>query len=567
MPSRQGSTYRNFEVKSHAGRHVGAMVFLILGAVLIASRSQKDEVVASSVLPNSAASPKLVLNILDNKTGKPATARFSLHIDGTPFYPETLNKHGLRFVSVHESKKQTYVVTYSRGIGPVEVELPPDAKQIEIHAARGFEYFPVSTQRTISGKKVIVNLKLRRWTDQLSQGWAAAEEHLHYDRLTQAGDKDWLTMLDGDGLTHAHFMVLKGGKVSGIWAQQYAYGKQGEASDGERMIRSGEEYRDSAQGHINLLGINEIIQPISTGGLGKPPVRVNYPPLHDVFQRTRKLSGLGGVAHGGSLGRFPTAILDTVLGAVDFFEIANAHLYSRELWYRLMNCGYILPPAAGTDLPNYPFRDDWQPFLGSMRMYVKVGNRRDFESWKAAVRRGEVYVTSGPVLSFRVNGEGPGKTVKLPAVGGTVRIECEMATPIGLKSLEVVQNGKVVPATIEKQLIDGLHRWKVSHTLKVNESCWLAMRGRGVPIQALDKSLTSIKAPWLESDVIAHSAAIQVKVGGLPTRSAKDAEFLIGQLRRQQEYYRTQGRYQDGKHRLQMLNLFEQAIEKLSKQL
>ena len=543
------------------------MVFLILGAALIVSRSQKDEVAASPVLPNSASSPKLSLNILDDETGKPAAARFSLHVDGKPYYPETLNRHGLRFVSVHESKRQTYVVTYSRGSGPVEVELPQNTKQIEIHAARGFEYFPASIKRTISGKNLNVELKLKRWTNQLSQGWAAAEEHVHYDRLTESGDKDWLTMLDGDGLTHAHFMVLKGGKVPGIWAEQYAYGKQGEASDGVRLIRSGEEYRDSAQGHINLLGIKEIIQPISTGGLGKPPVPVNYPPLRDVFQRSRRLGGLGGVAHGGSLGRFPTAILDSVLGVVDFFEIANAHLYSRELWYRLMNCGYNLPPAAGTDLPNYPFRDDWQPFLGSMRMYVKVGNRRDFESWKAAVRRGEVYVTSGPVLSFRVNCEGPGKTVKLPASGGEVRIECEMATPIGLKSLELVQNGKVVSATIEKQLIDGLHRWKMSHTLTLNESCWLAVRGRGVPIQALEKSLGSTKASWMESDVIAHSAAIQVEVGGLPTRSPKDAEYLIGQLRRQQEYYRTQGRYQQGKHRLQMLQLFEEAIEKLSERL
>ena len=155
-----------------------------------------------------------------------------------------------------------------------------------------------------------------------------------------------------------------------------------------------------------------------------------------------------------------------------------------------------------------------------MRMYVHVGNRRDFESWKESVRNGEVYVTSGPILSFRVNGDGPGKTVKLPVVGGKVRIECELASPIGLKNFEIVKNGQVVSVAVEKQLVDGVHRWKINHTLTVTESCWLAVRGRGIPIQSMKRSLSSTNASWLESDVIAHSAAIQVQVGGKPAPAA-----------------------------------------------
>ena len=65
-----------------------------------------------------------------------------------------------------------------------------------------------------------------------------------------------------------------------------------EASDGRRMIRPGEEYRDGYQGHINLLGVTEVIPPISTGGIGKPAVMQHYPPLYDVFLRARKLGGI-----------------------------------------------------------------------------------------------------------------------------------------------------------------------------------------------------------------------------------------------------------------------------------
>jgi hypothetical protein len=43
------------------------------------------------------------------------------------------------------------------------------------------------------------------------EGWRAADPHLHYERVEAAADRDWFHAMDGDGLTHAQFMVLKGG--------------------------------------------------------------------------------------------------------------------------------------------------------------------------------------------------------------------------------------------------------------------------------------------------------------------------------------------------------------------
>ena len=78
-----------------------------------------------------------------------------------------------------------------------------------------------------------------------------ADEHLHYDRIDPRHDADWLDIMAADGLTHGHFMVLKGGNLPGVWAKQYAYGKEGQATDGKRLIVPGEEFRDSRQGHIS----------------------------------------------------------------------------------------------------------------------------------------------------------------------------------------------------------------------------------------------------------------------------------------------------------------------------
>jgi hypothetical protein len=545
----------------------GTVAVAIVATLAIASAPSKKSVEpATSALLTNDRSPGLTLKlqVVDATTGKSIPARFSLMIDDTAYYPEKLNSHGLRFVSIHEAKKQKYVVTYARGTGVVEIELPPESRTVHVAVAKGFEYLAKTATRKIVGNEVLVKIAMRRWTNLPKTGWIAADEHVHYDRLEPAGDKDWLNMLAGDDLAAAHFMVLKGGKVPGIWAKQYAYGKQGEAFDGKRLIRSGEEYRDSAQGHINLLGLKKIIQPISTGGLGKPPVLVNYPPLLDVFQKARQLGGLGGVAHGASLGRHPTAIVDTVSGGVDFFEIGNAHLYALDLWYRLMNCGYVLPPAAGTDLPNFPFRDAWQPFLGSMRMYVNTAGKRDFESWKRAVVAGKVFITSGPIVKFTVNNIGPGGVVHLPATGGEVTIEAELASPIGLNAFELVRMGQPVSVKIVKTTVGGVSRWRIRKTLKIRCSCWLAVRGKGKSIKAMKASIQG-KASWINTDAIAHTGAVRVIVGKRPIRSAADVAHLTTTLRTQREYYRTKARYTQTAHRSRVVAMYEKAITELEK--
>jgi hypothetical protein len=366
-------------------------------------------------------------------------------------------------------------------------------------------------------------------------------------------------MLAADGLTHAHFLVLKGGAVPDVWAKQYAYGTDGEASDGTRLIRPGEEYRDGAQGHVNLLGIRQVIEPISTGGIGGLAPQTNYPPLIDVLRRTHDLGGVGGPAHGGRNARSSTAILDAVLGGVDFVEIANTHLYEVDLWYKLMNGGYVLPPVAGTDLPNFAFRDWWQPLLGEVRTYVQVNGRIDFASWVQALQRGRVFVTSGPIIRFEVNGVGPGGTVELPAEGGDVEVFAVLESPRPLDALQIASLGQAIDAAVQRRVVDGIHRWEIKQRIKITQSAWLAARGTGVWKDELDRAL------GIRQREIAHTAAVQVLVGARPIRSQPDLKSIMEQLVQQQEYYRTTAQYERAEHRNRVLKLFEEALELVQK--
>jgi hypothetical protein len=247
------------------------------------------------------------------------------------------------------------------------------------------------------------------------------------------------------------------------------------------------------------------------------------------------------------------------LGGADFVEIANTHLYEVDLWYKLMNGGYVLPPVAGTDLPNFAFRDWWQPLLGEVRTYVQVNDRIDFASWVQALRRGRVFVTSGPVIRFEVNGVGPGGIIELPAEGGEVEVFALLESPRPLDSLQIVAMGQAVDAPIQQRLENGIHRWEIKRRLRISDSAWLAARGTGGWKGELGRAL------GIQQREIAHTAAIQVLVGARPIRSQRALMTLAEQLILQQEFYRSTAQYERAEHRDRFLKLFEEAVELVQK--
>lgn len=140
---------------------------LLAGIVLVAGQVPEDQQSPSRSDAVVQGSRTLTLTIRDATTGEPTAARFTLLVDGKPFDPGKLGPNGLRFVSVHESKGQVFVVTYTRGRGPVRIELPKDARTVEIHAAKGFEYRPATEILDVTGRSLQGELVLERWTNRL----------------------------------------------------------------------------------------------------------------------------------------------------------------------------------------------------------------------------------------------------------------------------------------------------------------------------------------------------------------------------------------------------------------
>ena len=98
--------------------------------------------------------------------------------------------------------------------------------------------------------------------------------------------------------------------------------------------------------------------------------------------------------------------VDVALGKVDYIEVLgfSDHKSTAAVWYRLLNCGFRLPTAAGTDaMANFA---SLRGPVGLNRVYAKVPKGPlNIESWLSSLKQGHTFATNGPLLGFTLGGQ------------------------------------------------------------------------------------------------------------------------------------------------------------------
>src|SRR4029079_2117855 len=128
-------------------------------------------------------------------------------------------------------------------------------------------------------------------------------------------------------------------------------------------------------------------------------------------------------------------------------------LWSEHIYYQLLNCGIRIPPSAGSAsgvLPNP---------VGYNRVYVHVDGPLTWQKWWEGLRAGNCFVSNGPLLRCRANGEFPGHLFR-----GSKQIEINLAVTLTsrdpVETVEVIHNGKVL-RTASVQSSGGTQRSKI----------------------------------------------------------------------------------------------------------
>jgi hypothetical protein len=141
-----------------------------------------------------------------------------------------------------------------------------------------------------------------------------------------------------------------------------------------------------------------------------------------------------------------------------------------------------------------------------------------------AVRRGETFVTYGPLLEFAVDGRPPGSRIAMGAGGGTVDVMWQVASvTVPISRVELIVNGEIR----ESQSVTGSEQgghWSV----KLERSAWLALLVRG---HYVDK-------PEI---IAAHSSPVMVDVASAPLLVSADGVTILEQIEGALAYLDTVG--------------------------
>lgn len=449
--------------------------------------------------------------------------------------------------------------------GQCEIRLPAGGLLLSI--TKGPEYRPVRRDATLGTGQVSLRVPIERWCNLRDEGWYSGDTRAEWltphAALLEAASED-LAVVNLLARTSpiANPVDVNAGEggstafgVANLTAIPNILAFSGQRPALERpghLIVVNTRNSHPLLGSLGLLNCHRPVYPLTFGG---PEGWEDWSLADWCDQCHRK----GGLVIGINLWRKGTGfspgeiLADVVLGKVDALELEpteTALVDACDDWYRLLNCGFRVPLVAGSG------KDSNRVVLGGMRTYARIppGLECTYKNWIEAVRAGRIFITSGPLVSFTVNGEDPGATIAVPTGGSIVRVRAEVRSIVPFGRLELLRNGVVLAQTgVSGSPASAL----IEIDLPIPESSWLAVRCRGEQ---------RLSAHVVEEPVFAHSAPIYLEVEGRtgPPDPAVLSK-LLGDLDQVLACVQSTGRFRDDHDREHLVGVFQSARAKLER--
>ena len=422
--------------------------------------------------------------------------------------------------------------------GQFEVEAPRGSTRILVE--RGTEYVPARRTVNVPARgTVAVDVELERWADLAERGWHPGNTHIHYDQFELRPDERLRLDPRVEDLRLTAISILK------RWGREYASNKYPpgvltEFCSAHHYVECGEESRHNSPadtlsvnegyGHIMLLRLREVVEPVSRGYLVEE-TEPDYPPLCYACDEAHRQDGIVIWCHNGVGMEAPVA---AALGKLDAFNLFDPHWMDPEyaIWYAMLNCGLKLPASTGSD---------W--FISSAnRVYAYTGGPFRYEDWMRALQAGRTFITNGPSLFLAVDDCRPGDTlVREP--GEEMAVMASWKSHYAVHRIEIVWNGHVVAA---QQFPEGATEGEFRAGVAVVSDGWVAAR------------LFSAVRDSFQEPIYAHTSPVYV-VADRPSAEAKEAAAHFSQhIEQALEWVGKDGKFWSDRQRQEVVELFKQ---------
>ncbi len=501
---------------------------------------------------------RILLRVVDAR-GNPVAARvFVTGADGLAYAPDNA---WMQADDSFDRSERPFEAHYFDTSGTSEITVP--AGEVEVDVMRGFEnHFEQhkvnvradsTVQLTVSMSPIVVEV-------DATSNWASGDVHVHmnYAGTYRNTPAHLVEQAAAENLTIVEDLVVN--KEQRIPDMVYFSPQLDAASTADYLLLHGQEFHTSYWGHLGLLNLRRNF--ILPGYAAYPNTAAAslYPANANVADMAHEQGALVGYVH--PFDSFPdpakddplTSELpaDVALGKVDYIEVVgfSDHKSTAEVWYKLLNCGFRLPAAAGTDfMGNYA---SLRGPVGLNRVYAEApaGPLR-IEPWLDAIKAGRTFATNGPLLRFSLGDQPIGGEVRLEKKQ-EVRFSAEMNSMVPVDHLQIVCNGKVARELAMDSERTSAH---IHGSIPLEANAWCVLRAFS------DKA----EYPILDLYPYATTSPVYVRVAGVAGHNAADGAYFVAWIDRLISGARSNTAWNTEAEKQSVLSMLQEARQKYAK--
>ncbi|HXX94730.1 MAG TPA: CehA/McbA family metallohydrolase [Planctomycetota bacterium] len=328
--------------------------------------------------------------------------------------------------------------------GSAQIEASPGRYRLEVE--RGPEHSAYAEDLGVEAARVTTrDVRLKRLVDLAADGWWSGELHVHRPLA------DVELLMRAEDLAVAP--VITWWNARSLWDGQEIPAERRKRFDARRFfdLMGGEDEREG--GALMYFGLP---RPLDIRQAGR-----EYPSPVTYLREARKTPGVHVDVEKPFWWDVPvwlaTGQVDTMGIAVNHFCRSLMHeneawgkprpverlkpplgvgYWVQEIYYHALNCGLRIAPSAGSAsgvLPNP---------VGYNRAYVHLEGEPSYEKWMEGLRAGRSFVTNGPLLRVKANGQLPGHVFT-----GEKQVTVELAAQLDgrepVESFEIIRDGRL----------------------------------------------------------------------------------------------------------------------------